>query len=60
MNTNGFYKNENGELLHAPNFVIFPDGYEIFTHNKDNYTYPINDWYYFETEELAKSFFGIK
>lgn len=57
---NGFYKNENGELLHAPNFVIFPDGTELYTTNKDTYTYPINDWYYFDTEEEAKSFYGIE
>jgi len=58
--TNGFYKNENGDLLYAPNFILFPDGIELFTINKDDYTYPIHDWYYFDTEEEAKSFFGIQ
>ena len=60
MNTNGFYKIDNGVLLYAPSFVIFPDGNDMYITNKDEYTYPINDWYYFDTEELAKSFFGIK
>ena len=56
----GFYKNENGELLYAPNFVIFPDDKQIYTTNKDEYTYPVNDWYYFESELEAKAFFGIE
>jgi hypothetical protein len=57
---NGFYKNDNGQLSYAPNFVIFPDGPELIIQHKDNYTYPIYDWYYFDSEEDAKTFFGIE
>lgn len=57
--TPGFYKKENEELLHGPNFVIFPDGIELDIDQKDTYTYPVNDWYYFDSEELARIFFNL-
>ena len=53
-----FYKLEN-ELLEAPNFVIFPDGTELFAEYKDRYTYPVQDWYWFDTEEEAKNFYNL-
>jgi hypothetical protein len=59
METQGFYKNDNGQLLYGPNYVIFPDGIELSIDQKDNYTYPVNDWYYFTSEEEAKTFFNI-
>lgn len=55
----GFYKKENEELLHGPNFVIFPDGIELNIDQKDTYSYPVNDWYYFDSEELARIFFNL-
>jgi len=57
--TSGFYKKENEELLHAPNFVIFPGGIELSIDQKDTFTYPVNDWYYFDSEELARIFFNL-
>ena len=57
--TPGFYKKENEELLHGPNFVIFPDGIELSIDLKDTYTYPVNDWYYFDSEEDARIFFNL-
>ena len=58
--TQGFYKTEDSMLHHAPNFIVFPDGTEMYTIHKDSYTYPVNDWYYFDSEEEAKTFFGIE
>lgn len=55
-----FYKLENTELLEAPNFVILPDGLELFADRKDEYTYPVNDWYWFDSLEQAKTFFNIQ
>lgn len=54
-----FYKIENNELLSGPQ-VSFPDGSFIHIELKDQYTFPFNGWYYFETEEEAKSFFNLE
>lgn len=58
-NTEGFYKFENDALLHGPNYIIFPDTTEINITEKDEYTYPYNGWYYFNSIFSAKEFFGI-
>ena len=58
METKGFYKKIEGILLYAPNFVSMPDA-EILIELKDTYIYPVNDWYYFDTEDDAYNFFGI-
>ena len=55
----GFYKNEDGILRHGPNFVLFHTGEELNIDLKDTYTYPIYDWYYFDSEELARIFFNL-
>jgi len=55
----GFYKNEDGVLRHGPNYVIFPTGEELNIDLKDTYTYPVNDWYYFDSEEEARIFFNL-
>ena len=57
--TKGFYKSDNGSLLYAPNFLILPDIGELSIELRDTYEYPILGWYYFDTEEEAKSFFNI-
>ncbi len=60
MNTQGFYKIDNEQLLYGPNFVLFGDGNDLNIEHKDMYTYPVNDWYYFASEEQAKVFFNIE
>jgi len=52
INTSGFYKNDNGTLLYGPNFVLNKN-YELRAENKDQYTYPIDGWYWFESQEQA-------
>lgn len=54
METQGFYKKDGDNLLHAPNYVSAPN-YELDANLKDSYMYPVDDWYWFESEELAKS-----
>jgi hypothetical protein len=55
--SSGFYKNENGNLLYGPNFVFGPYGnFELNRENKDQYEYPIDGWYWFDSEEDAKQF----
>lgn len=53
MGTEGFYKlDENGELLYAPNFVYSPK-FTLLIKEKDKYTYPIEGWKWFDSEEQA-------
>lgn len=51
--TSGFYKYENGELVHAPNFVCAPT-FEIFREQKEQYDYPVQGWQWFESREEAE------
>ena len=57
-NTSGFYKLDGEELLYGPNFVLNAN-YELFKETKDTHTYPVEGWYWFDSEENAKVFFGL-
>jgi len=57
-NTAGFYKYESDTLYHGPNFVLAPE-YELRKETKDDHTYPTDGWYWFDSEDEAKSFFKI-
>lgn len=51
--TSGFYKqNETGEWEYAPNFVYAPT-YTLLREEKNNYTYPVDGWYWFESSPVA-------
>ena len=54
-----FYKYTDEQLL-VGDIIAFPDGSILVLQDKDSYTFPVNDWYYFETEEEAKNFFKIE
>jgi len=54
--TEGFYKQQNGELLHAPNYVE-GNGYVLVIQDKDVYEYPIDEWYWFDSLEAAEEFY---
>lgn len=53
----GFYKYENEQLQFA-NSIISTD-YILIKEDKDNYQYPVDGWYWFESEEEAKQFFNV-
>jgi len=55
----GFYKNDNGKLLFAPNFVYSKD-YELLRERRTEYELPVDDWYWFNTRQDALDFFGIE
>jgi hypothetical protein len=55
--SDGFYKNDEG-LLYAPNSVSGP-GFDLAKEAKDGYTYPVEDWYWFDSEAEAREFFGL-
>jgi hypothetical protein len=55
----GFYKLQEQDitnLMYAPYWVRHKD-YELKIDEKDNHTYPVEGWYYFETNEEAETFF---
>lgn len=56
--TSGFYKNDNGNLLFGPNFVLNAN-YELRRATKDEHTYPTDGWYWFDSEDEARTQFGI-
>ena len=58
-NEKWFYKNDNWTLLYWPNFVLNIN-YELKKEKKDEYTYPVDGWYWFENEDEAKEFLGIE
>jgi hypothetical protein len=51
--TSGFYKEENGELIYGPNFVLNKN-YELRKETHDQHTYPIDGWYWFDSKAEAK------
>lgn len=57
MNTSGFYKLD-GELLYGPNFVLNAS-YELRKETKDQYSYPVDGWYWFNSEEEARLAFNF-
>jgi len=48
--TDGFY---DTDFNYAPNAVLFPDGTSIKKEDKTTYTYPVNDWTWFDSIEDA-------
>lgn len=59
MNTSGFYKIENEALLYSPT-TVESASYFLNSEIHETYTYPVDGWYWFDSEELAKIFFNIK
>ena len=54
-----FYKNDNGNLLIGENFVYSPN-FSMTKETKDEFDYPIEGWYWFDTEDEAYIFFGLE
>jgi hypothetical protein len=52
--TSGFYKEENGDLIFGPNFVLNKN-YELRKETHEQHTYPVDGWYWFDSETEAKS-----
>jgi hypothetical protein len=51
--TSGFYKEENGELIYGPNFVLNKN-YELRKETHEQHTYQVDGWYWFDSETEAK------
>jgi hypothetical protein len=57
-NTSGFYKNDEGQLLYGPNFVL-AGSFSLFKEQKDTYEYPVGGWKWFDSEEEARIYYNI-
>lgn len=55
--TAGFYKMD-GALLHGPNFVLNAN-YELRRETHEQHAYPVDGWYWFDTLQDARAFFGL-
>ena len=55
--TSGFYKLD-GDLLYGPNFVLNKD-YELRKETYDQNNYPVDGWYWFDSEDEARTHFNL-
>ena len=53
LDTSGFYKNDNGTLLFGPNFVLNAN-YELRRETHEQHTYPVDGWFWFDSEKEAR------
>lgn len=56
--TSGFYKNDNGMLLHGPNYVLNA-AYELLRENLAALTLPVDGWHWFDSEAEARAALNI-
>lgn len=50
--TAGFYKKQDDAILYAPN-IVEGNGYVLAAQDKDQYEYPVDGWFWFESEDVA-------
>lgn len=55
--TGGFYKQQDGELLYAPNYVE-GNGFVLIKDESVKYQYPVDGWYWFDSLEEAENFYN--
>jgi hypothetical protein len=55
--TSGFYK-VDGSLLFGTHYVLSAN-YELHREQHETYTYPVDGWYWFDTEGEARAFFNL-
>jgi hypothetical protein len=55
--TSGFYKTDGG-LLFGPNFVLNAN-YELTRETHEQHVYPVDGWYWFDSEDQARQFFNL-
>ena len=58
LDTSGFYKNYSGHLIYGPTCISHKD-FELLREKKDEYQYPVDGWYWFDSEKDAKNFFEV-
>lgn len=58
LDTSGFYKNDNGALLHGPNYVLNA-AYELRRETLATLTLPVDGWHWFDSEAAARNAFNL-
>jgi hypothetical protein len=58
ITTNGFYNFDGTTLLYAPN-AVYNKNFELHKDSRNEYDYPIHNWYWFGNREEALEFFEI-
>lgn len=53
----GFYKYD-GQLLYAPN-AVYNANYTLLKPDKNDYTYPVDGWTWFDSLEAACDAYGL-
>lgn len=53
-----FFKHADGKLLFGERFVTGP-GYDLSADRRDEYKYPVDGWFWFDTEDEARAHFGM-
>ena len=56
---NMFFKKESEDLINVGELISTPS-VTLTKETKDEYTYPQDGWYWFDTEDEAYSFFGLE
>ena len=59
MDTSGFYKLDEGNLLYGPTTVMGAD-LELLRDEHEQYEYPVAGWHWFDNEAEARAFFGLE
>jgi len=57
MDMAGFYKDDEGSLLYGT--VVFGPTYILIESEHETYTYPVDGWYWFDSEAEARAFFDL-
>ena len=55
--TAGFYKKINDGIEYSASNLFGP-GWDVLISEKDIYTYPIYNWFWFDSKEEAEQFFA--
>jgi hypothetical protein len=59
MDTSGFYKYKNESNLLYGHSKVINKNYQLCRESKDQYTYPVDGWYWFDSLADAREFFNI-
>lgn len=52
-----FYRRENGTVVRADG-PLFGPGYDLLAEQRGAYEYPVDGWYWFDTDEEASAAMG--
>lgn len=58
MSNPGFYLQNGQGFIFAPNFVVNSQ-YQLHRETHDQHEYPVDGWYWFDSEEEARAAFGL-